>query len=61
MIYCPKAKTRTIIVKRVISYTDDLSPPIDVTMPTMELSTITATTITIIVMRMLLWPILNIC
>ena len=35
--YCPVANTRTIIVKSAISESDDLIPPDDVAIPTIEL------------------------
>jgi hypothetical protein len=40
--YCPTTKTRTIKMKSAISETDDLRPPAEVVILTIEVSTIIA-------------------
>jgi hypothetical protein len=54
--YWPTAKTRIIKVNNAISVNEDLNPPTEDAIPTIELSTITAMTIKIITIKMLLPP-----
>ena len=54
--YCPIAKIKTMTVNTAISETDALMPPEEVAIPTIELSMITATTIAIMTMKIILFP-----
>jgi hypothetical protein len=57
--YCPIAKIITIAINTAISEKADLIPPAEVANPTTELSTTTAMTTAIMMMKILLFPILN--
>jgi hypothetical protein len=48
---------KTMTINTAISEKDALMPPEEVAIPTIELSTITATTIAIMTMKILLFPI----
>ena len=60
MMYCPAAKMSTMAVNSAKSEYGDPILPAEVATPTIELSTITAKTMTIMTTKMVLLPILSI-
>jgi hypothetical protein len=56
IIYCPIPKTKTKKINREISKARDLSPPADVTMLIIDVSTIIAMIIKIIIMKIPVLP-----
>ena len=60
MTYSPTANTPIMNTKRPILLADELRPPVDVTMLTMELSITSAIIIKTMIIEMLLFPSLEI-